>query len=177
MHAQSEGVPFIVEEMAHAYPTNMIQEVDSVWTLAGNAERLVPSAVRTLISRRAAHLPDDTKDALAKAAVLGRHFSLKDLREIELRVDENATTEERLAASLAPAVAAGLLIEHAADLAADYSFPHDQIREFASAGLSAPKRQAIHTAIVELLLVGEPSPASLPLLAQHAKAAATRRSA
>ena len=172
MHAQSEGVPFIVEEMAHAYrDQHMIQEVDSVWTLAGNAERLVPSAVRTLISRRAAHLPDDTKDALAKAAVLGRHFSLKDLREIELRVDENATTEERLAASLAPAVAAGLLVEHAADSAADYSFPHDQIREFASAGLSAPKRQVIHTAIVELLLVGEPSPASLPLLAQHAKAA------
>ena len=83
MHAQAEGVPFIVEEMAHAYRDGgMIQQIDGVWTLAGNAERLVPSAVRTLISRRAAHLPEDTKAALAEAAVLGRHFSLKDLREI-----------------------------------------------------------------------------------------------
>ncbi len=98
MHAQSEGVPFIVEEMAHAYRDGgMIQEIDGVWTLAGNAERLVPSAVRTLISRRAAHLPKDTKDALAVAAVLGRHFSLKDLREIELRVDDRTTSLEDLA--------------------------------------------------------------------------------
>jgi len=172
MHAQSEGVPFIVEEMAHAYrDQGMIQEIGGVWTLAGNAERLVPSAVKTLISRRAARLPEETKDALATAAILGRHFSLKDLRELEQRVDNRTVSEEELAATLAPAVAAGLLVEHDATSAADFSFPHDQIREFASAGLSAPRRQAIHVAIVDLLLLGEPTPASLPLLAQHAKAA------
>ena len=172
MHAQSEGVPFIVEEMAHAYRDGaMIQEIDGVWTLAGNAERLVPSAVRTLISRRAAHLPEDTKASLAEAAVLGRHFSLKDLHEVKLRVDDREARFETLADSLAPAVAAGLLVEHDESSAADYSFPHEQIREFAAAGLSVPRRRTIHAAIVELLLVGEPSPASLPLLAQHAKAA------
>lgn len=172
MHAQSEGVPFIVEEMARAYrDQGMIQEIGGVWTLAGHAERLVPSAVKTLISRRAAHLPEETKDALAIAAVLGRHFSLKDLRELEHRVDNRTVTEEDLAATLAPAVAAGLLVEHDAASAADFSFPHDQIRDFATASLSAPRRQAIHVAIVDLLLLGEPTPASLPLLAQHAKAA------
>src|SRR5262245_13317711 len=172
MHAQSEGVPFIVEEMAHAYrDQGMIQQIDGVWTLSGNAERLVPSAVRTLISRRAAHLPDDTKEALAIAAVLGRHFSLKDLVEIEQRAEQRQTTSEELASMLAPAVAAGLLVAHDAGSAADYSFPHDQIREFATAGLSAPRRQAIHAAIVELLMVGEPSVSSLPLIAQHARAA------
>ena len=89
MHAQAEGVPFIVEEMARAYRDGgMIQQIDGVWRLARNAERLVPSAVKTLISRRAAHLPDETKALLADAAVLGRHFSLKDLREVELRVNE-----------------------------------------------------------------------------------------
>ncbi len=88
MHAQAEGVPFIVEEMARAYREGgMVQQIDGVWRLAGNAERLVPSAVRTLISRRAAHLPDDTKELLADAAVLGRRFSLEDLREVEARVD------------------------------------------------------------------------------------------
>ena len=49
MHAQAEGVPFIVEEMAFAYREGgLVQEIDGVWTLAGNAERLVPSAVKTL---------------------------------------------------------------------------------------------------------------------------------
>ena len=92
MHAQAEGVPFIVEEMARAYRDGgMVQQIDGVWRLARNAERLVPSAVKTLISRRAAHLPDETKELLADAAVLGRHFSLKDLREVELRVNDTAS--------------------------------------------------------------------------------------
>ena len=174
MHAQAEGVPFIVEEMARAYRDGgMIQQIDGVWRLASNAERLVPSAVRTLISRRAAHLPDETKELLADAAMLGRHFSLKDLREVELRVNDEARQPEpaALALALAPAVAAGLLAEHAEQAAADYSFQHEQVREFAAATLTPARRRAIHAAIVELLLAGDPSPESLPLLAHHAKAA------
>ncbi|MDP9297950.1 MAG: AAA family ATPase [Actinomycetota bacterium] len=174
MHAQAEGVPFMVEEMARAYRDGgMIQQVDGVWRLARNADRLVPSAVKTLISRRAAHLPNETKELLADAAVLGRHFSLKDLREVELRVndDHNAPESDALARTFDPAVSAGLLVEHADDSAADYSFQHEQVRDFAAATLTAARRRAIHAAIVELLLAGEPSPASLPLLAHHAKAA------
>ena len=172
MHAQAEGVPFIVEEMAQAYRDGgMIQQIDGTWRLARNAERLVPSAVRTLISRRAAHLPDDTTALLADAGVLGRRFSLKDLKEIEAAVDERDVRAEDLAAALGPAVVAGLLIEHAEGSAADYSFQHEQVRDFAIAGLTPARRRAVHAAIVKLLLSGEPSPASLPLLAHHAKAA------
>ena len=172
MHSQSEGVPFIVEEMAFAYrEAGMIQEIDGKWTLARNADRLVPSAVKTLISRRAARLPEETTALLAEAAVLGRHFSLKDLREVELRVREIDADLESLAASLVPAVSAGLLIQHAQDSPADYSFPHEQVQEFAISTLVPARRRAIHAAIVKLLLAGEPSPASLPLLARHAKAA------
>jgi DNA-binding NarL/FixJ family response regulator len=172
MHAQAEGVPFIVEEMARAYRDGgMIQQIDGTWRLARNAERLVPSAVKTLISRRAAHLPDATKELLAEAAVLGRHFSLKDLHEVELHVNETASEPAALALTLAPAVSAGLLAEHAEDAAADYSFQHEQVRDFAAATLTQARRRAIHAAIVGLLLSGEPSPESLPLLAFHAKAA------
>src|SRR5262249_54273969 len=68
MHAQAEGVPFIVEELVRVYRDNgMIQQIGGTWSLAKNAERLVPSAVRTLISRRAAHLPPDTTATLAVA--------------------------------------------------------------------------------------------------------------
>jgi hypothetical protein len=172
MHAQAEGVPFIVEEMAFTYRENgMIQEIDGVWTLAGNAERLVPSAVKTLISRRATKLPEPTKALLAVAAILGRRFSLKDLREIQLRVDGSAPEPEELAQTLAPAVTAGLLTEHEEASAADYSFQHEQVREFAAATLTSAARRAIHAAIVALLMSGEPSAASLPLIARHAKSA------
>ena len=174
MHTQAEGVPFIVEEMARAYRDGgMVQQIDGVWRLAGNTERLVPSAVRTLISRRTAHLPDDTKELLAVAAVLGRRFSLEDLREVEVRVDTErpAPDPDLLARTLAPAVTAGLLAEHEEAAAADYSFLHEQVRDFAATTVTPARRRAIHAAIVELLLSGEPSPASLPLLAHHAKAA------
>jgi DNA-binding CsgD family transcriptional regulator/tetratricopeptide (TPR) repeat protein len=172
MHAQAEGVPFIVEELARAYrDAGMVQEIDGNWTLAKNAERLVPSAVRTLISRRAARVPDETKEALAGAAILGRHFSLKDLQALQVELGETERTSESLDDALAPAVRAGLLVQHAEDSPADYSFAHDQVREFATAGLTPTRRRAIHQAILNLLMVGEPAPESLPLLAYHAKAA------
>jgi len=172
MHAQAEGVPFIVEELAHAYrDTGMVQEIDGTWSLAKNAERLVPSAVRTLISRRAAHLPEETKAALAEAAILGRRFSLKDLQALRMQLGEGETSLDALDQAMAPAVADGLLMQHAEDSAADYSFAHEQVREFAGAALTPARRRAIHGSIVDLLMVGEPAPESLPLLAHHAKAA------
>ncbi len=143
MHAQAEGVAFIVEELARTYrEMGMIQEVDGTWTLAQNAARLLPSAVRTLIQRRAARLPDETKQDLADAAILGRSFSLKDLHSIKVRLgaDEKECSPTVLAESLAPAVGAGLLLEHTAGSPADYSFTHDQVREFA--GRAAHRRAA-----------------------------------
>ncbi|MDQ4005665.1 MAG: AAA family ATPase, partial [Actinomycetota bacterium] len=172
MHGQAEGVPFILEELVHSYrDAGMIQEIDRTWRLAKNAERLVPSAVRTLISRRAARLPEETRTAMAEAGVLGRHFSLKDLRALRTQLGDAEVTAEQLEADLAPAVTAGLLVAHSDDSPADYSFAHDQVREFATAALSPTRRRAIHAGIVDLLLVGEPAPESLPLLAFHAKAA------
>jgi tetratricopeptide (TPR) repeat protein len=172
MHAQAEGVPFIVEELAHAYrDAAMVQEIDGSWTLAKNAERLIPSAVRTLISRRAARVPEETKEALAEAAILGRHFSLKDLQALQVQLGEGEPTPEALDQTLAPAVRAGLLVQHTQDSPADYAFAHDQVRDFATAGLTPTRKRAIHQAIVDLLMVGEPAPESLPLLAYHARAA------
>lgn len=172
MHGQSEGVPFILAELAQTYrDAGMAQRIGDRWTLTKGAEKLVPAAVRTLISRRASRLPDETTAALAVAAILGRRFSLKDLKEVEARLGDRESSTDELAEALAPAVAAGLLLELPEEEAADYSFAHDQVREFAAGSLSSSRRRAVHTAIVQLLMAGEPAPASLPLLAHHAKAA------
>ncbi|MET0937954.1 MAG: AAA family ATPase [Gaiellaceae bacterium] len=174
MHAQAEGVAFIVEELARSYrEMGLIQEIDGTWTLVRNAARLLPSGVRTLIQRRAARLPAATKEDLADAAILGRSFSLKDLRWVKLHLgaDEEGCSPTVLAESLAIAARAGLLEEHAPGLPADYSFTHDQIREFASAMLTSARRREIHRAIVDMLSAGgDPSPESMPLLAHHALA-------
>jgi DNA-binding CsgD family transcriptional regulator len=174
IHGQAEGVPFIVEEIGRAYrEAGMLQQIADNWTLTRNAERLAPSAVRTLIQRRAAHLPIETKTAIAEAALLGRHFSLKDLREVRARIADGEQVDDlvRLGDIMAPAAAAGLLAEQPEDAPADYSFPHEQVREFAADTLAPARRREIHAAIVQLLLTGEPAPETLPLLAHHARAA------
>jgi len=174
IHAQAEGVPFILEELAHAYrDAGMIQQIDGVWSVAKNADRLAPSAVQTLIQRRSGRLPEETKASLSEAAVLGRSFSLRDLLAVKATLgDPVAETEAGLAESMAPAVAAGLLAQHQAGSPADYSFTHEQVRQFSLASLSPPRRRAIHAAVIRMLTEdGEPPVESLSMLAHHAAAA------
>ena len=199
MHAQSEGVPFIVEELARTHrEAGTLQQIDGEWRLGRNAARLVPSAVRTLIDRRAARLPARTRAALGNAAILGRSFSLRDLRAIRVRLGDgeiatdpatrgHAATAmaaahdeatdpgdgaDPLADDLGPAVRAGLLLAQAQGEPADYTFTHEQVRQFAANQLSAARRRQVHAAVVDLLLDGgDPAPAGLPMLAQHALAA------
>ena len=170
MHVQSEGVPFIVEELARTHrEAGTLQQVSGEWRLGRNAARLVPSAVRTLIGRRAARLPAETRAVLGDAALLGRSFSLRDLQVVRGRLGD---PESDLAESLQPAVEAGLLLEQPADVAADFTFTHDQVREFASNELPAARRRRVHGAIVAMLLEGgAPTAAALPMLARHALAA------
>ncbi len=190
MHAQSEGVPFIVEELARTHrEAGTLQQIDGEWRLGRNAARLVPSAVRTLIDRRAARLPGRTRAALGDAAILGRSFSLRDLRAIRSRIGEgdvgqqgaagaagepagSGDSADPLADDLAPAVRAGLLLQQAQDEPADYTFTHEQVRQFAANQRSAARRRQVHAAVVDLLLEGgDPAPAGLPMLARHALAA------
>ncbi len=175
IHAQAEGVPFILEELARAYrDAGMIQQIDGRWSLAKNADRLAPSAVQTLIQRRSGRLPEETKAALAEAAVLGRSFSVRDLHAVRARLGDSEADADpaRLADALAPAVAAGLLHQHPAGAPADFGFTHEQIRQYALGAISGPRRRAIHAAIVAMLADDvDPTPESLPLLAQHAAAA------
>ncbi|HLX36036.1 MAG TPA: AAA family ATPase [Candidatus Limnocylindrales bacterium] len=183
MHAQSEGVPFIVEELARTHrEAGTLQLLDGEWRLGRNAARLVPSAVRTLISRRAARLPAPTRAVLADASILGRSFSLRDLAAVRAATGPAAGAAAGedgadgsggdLTEELKPAVQAGLLLPHPAGDAADYTFTHDQVRQFALNQLSQARARRVHAAVVDLLLEGgEPAPAGLPMLAQHALAA------
>ncbi len=197
MQVQSEGVPFIVEELARTHrEAGTLQQLDGEWRLGRNAARLVPSAVRTLIDRRAARLPAGTRAALGDAAILGRSFSLRDLRAIRARIGEGEIVHghgappgqptgpgagdgdragdgiDAIADDLAPAVRAGLLLPQAQGEPADYTFTHEQVRQFAASQLTAARRRHVHAAVVDLLLEGgDPAPAGLPMLAQHALAA------
>lgn len=139
----------------------------------------MPSAVRTLIERRAARLPSPTRSILAEAAVIGRTFSLRDMLAVKAQLGEGgpeATAE--LAEVVRPAVDAGLVTELPEGSPADYRFAHEHVRSFVLSTLNPPRRRALHAALVDLLTAGAEVPAeSLPLLARHALAAGDREGA
>ena len=199
MHAQSEGVPFIVEELARTHrEAGTLQQIDGQWRLGRNAARLVPSAVRTLIDRRAARLPARTRAALGDAAILGRSFSLRDLRAIRSRLGDGVIASDAVTDDQRPRAAAAVHGEPAAagdgaDPLADDLAPavmpascsrrrrasppttRSRMSRSASSRRTScrlARRRQVHAAVVDLLLDGgDPAPAGLPMLAQHALAA------
>ena len=174
IHAQAEGVPFIVAELTRTYrEAGLLQRIGDTWSLARNAERLVPSAVRTLISRRAASLDAPTKELLATGAVLGRAFRLADVCAIRAKLGETTACELGEASELiAPAIAAGLITEGGRDANRYIAFPHEQVRAYALDTLSAARRRQLHTAVVDMLTEsGDPTPETLPVIVRHALAA------
>jgi DNA-binding CsgD family transcriptional regulator/tetratricopeptide (TPR) repeat protein len=172
IHAQAEGVPFVVEEISRAYrEAGLLQLVRGSWEISPKAQRLMPHSVQMLIRRRVDRLPEETRAALAEAAVVGRTFRLHDLAAVKGRLGEEPPSTDALARALAPAVGAGLLTELPEAWAADHRFAHEQIREFAAASLSRARRREIHTAIVDLLVAAGPPPEAKAFLAHHAIAA------
>jgi tetratricopeptide (TPR) repeat protein len=166
---QAEGVPFIIAELARTYrETGLLQQIDGSWRLARKAGTLMPSAVRTLIHRRAARLPEETKQSLAEAAVLGRTFRVADVCAIRSKLG-TVCDAASLAETFAPAAGAGLLTECPPGTGADYRFSHEQVREFAAGTLPLARRRAVNAAIVEIMTAdGDPPAESLPTLARHA---------
>ena len=174
IHAQAEGVPFIVSELTRTYrEAGLLQPIGGTWTLARNAERLVPSAVRTLIGRRAASLKPETKNLLAMGAVLGRAFRLADVCAIRTKMGETVACELGEASELVqPAIAAGLITEGGSGGDHYLAFSHEQVRAYALDTLSSNRRRQIHSAVLDVLIEGDdPAPESLPVIVRHALAA------
>jgi DNA-binding CsgD family transcriptional regulator len=174
IHAQAEGVPFIVSELTRTYrEAGLLQPIGGTWSLARNAERLVPSAVRTLISRRAAALEPETKDLLAMGAVLGRAFRLADVCAIRTKMGETVACDVGSASELiAPAISAGLITEGGTAGDRYLAFSHEQVRAYALDTLSSTRRRQIHLAVLDVLTEGgEPTPESLSVIVRHALAA------
>lgn len=173
IHAQSEGVPFIVQELVRTYrEAGLLQPIGGTWGLARNADRLVPRAVRTLIGRRAAALPPETREMLATGAVLGRAFRVDDLCTLRARTGGSECDAAQAFELLKPALSAGLIGEAGDEGNRYLTFSHEQVRAFALDALSPAQRKELHTAIVEMLTAdGVPGPEVLPTIVRHALAA------
>ncbi len=172
LHSRSEGVPFFIEELARAYrEADALQLMDGTWTMTRLSGPAVPSSIQSLIERRLAQLPDESRALLADSGVLGRRFRLSDLSPVLAQMRGEAEKPEwQLAEEFDEAVRVGLLIEEDESAKYDYSFSHDQIRASLLGDLPRRRQQAIHSAITETLSA-RGGDADLSMLAFHASKA------
>ncbi len=134
VHAMTDGNPFFVGEVVRwlAAEGRLERAAD-----AGALGVVLPESVRQVIGRRLNVLSEGCNGLLGTAAVLGREFDLPVLA----RVAE--LPGERVLELLDEAVAARVLVPHAAD-PARYAFVHALVRETLYDELSTPQRVRLH---------------------------------
>ncbi|SPF00895.1 helix-turn-helix transcriptional regulator [Streptomyces sp. MA5143a] len=76
LHAVSEGVPFVVEELLRAMVDggSLVRDGASGWTVTGSLDAGVPATVAAAVLQRVDRLPAPGVALLEAAAVLGRRF-------------------------------------------------------------------------------------------------------
>lgn len=146
LHQETEGNPFFVREvLRHLVETGALYQRDGRWTSDVPATTVgIPEGVRDVIGRRLSRLDDQTNEALAAAAVLGRDFALDDL------VAVTGVAPDALVAMLDGAVAAAVVTEVAG--AVDrWAFTHALVRQTLTEELTTSRRVRLHRDIARAI--------------------------
>ncbi|MCH8282608.1 MAG: hypothetical protein IIC96_18260, partial [Chloroflexi bacterium] len=128
----------------------------------------IPEGVREVIGRRLNRLSQRCNETLTVASILGREFTMSQLRPL---VEE--VTEDRLFELLEEALASRL-IEELPQSVGRYQFTHALIQETLAEELSTTRRVRLHARIANVLeeLYGADAEAHAPELAFHYSEAA-----
>ena len=162
VHSQTEGNPLFVTEIVRLLvqegelSAEKTRETNS-WTIR------IPEGVREVIGRRLNRLSQRCNEALTVASVVGREFTLAQLRPL---VEE--VTEDRLFEILEEALAARV-IEELPQSVGRYQFTHALIQETLTAELSLTRRVRLHARIAQALedLYGDNAESHAAELAHH----------
>lgn len=166
IHADTEGNPFFVAEMARYIVES--DALDGASPAQSSVLHLgIPEGVQDLVGRRLSRLAKTTSTALAAAAVMGLEF--------EPAVVERASRldEETLLCALEEATGARL-VEEVAGASTSYRFSHALVRASVYDRTTRARRAVLHRRVGEAMesIHGGDLADLLPVLAQHfAKAA------
>ncbi|MFL5781413.1 MAG: AAA family ATPase [Thermoleophilaceae bacterium] len=148
---RTDGNPFFIEELLRHVPDARAAELDELG---------LPESVKDLLLRRLERLGEDSRGALAIAAVAGAEFDLAVVARVLGEPDDS------LLDPFDAALAAHVLAEDPATVGR-YRFAHPLIRETIYGDLSATRRALVHRRIGEALEELHPD-----ALAEHAGALA-----
>ena len=162
VHRQTEGNPLFVTEVVRL----LVQEGELTQATADRRDSWsvrIPEGVREVIGRRLDRLSERCNETLTIASVIGREFTLEQLRPL---VED--MSEDRLLEVLEEALSARV-IEEPAHAVGRYQFTHALIQETLSGELSTTGKVRLHARIAESLeaTYGEEAEAHAAELAYH----------
>lgn len=144
VHAQTEGNPLFVREMAQFLAQEELHGRD-VPVGTDPLEVRLPEGIREVIGRRLNQLSDSANDVLTIAAIIGSEFTLGQLCAV---IPD--TTQDVLLETLDEAVGANVIDESPNELGR-FEFPHALIQQTLREGLTLTNRVRMHARIAEAL--------------------------
>ena len=160
---KAEGNPFFVEEVIRSLiETKHLIRENSHWRASGElAGMALPNTLAGVLSARIDRLPEQARQVLQTAAVIGRTF--------DRRVLENLDQTASLDQSVTQLQQAGLIQAIEVNQEAQFIFRHALIQDAAYNSILIKRRRALHRRIGEVLeqLFPERLEELSPLLAHH----------
>jgi class 3 adenylate cyclase/tetratricopeptide (TPR) repeat protein len=146
---RAQGIPFYIEEFVRMLIEKDILKLgDGKWTVASAIELQtveVPTTLRGMMMARVDRLPDDLRQVLRSAAVIGLQFSAYLLEEVERRLhgSENVLPAMERLSDL------GLLIRRVEAGDQVYAFRHILTQETIYGSLLRSRRPNLHRTVAE----------------------------
>jgi len=136
---KAEGNPFYLEEITRSFvDTGILSRANGGYVLARPVTpQDLPDTVQGVIMARIDRLAEARKRTIQTAAVVGREFALRLLRQI-------ADIQERLEDSLADLKSLEFIYEKALFPDLEYVFKHALVQDVAYGSLLKPRRRALH---------------------------------
>ncbi|NOT55801.1 MAG: AAA family ATPase [Deltaproteobacteria bacterium] len=143
VHERTEGNPFFVSELVHVL-TSEGRLHGSVATMFQDIG--LPQSVRATIRRRLTRVSHDCRRLLARAAVIGREFTVDVLQEVSALSEPS---HPLLPFPLLDEALATRLIEHTGDNVTRYRFLHALVRETLYGDIASTERAHLHRLVGE----------------------------
>jgi ABC-type transport system substrate-binding protein len=148
--AGSEGNPFFTKELVRSLLDSggISRDDTGEWSLSGTTELsadAMPATIQQVVEKRVKGLPDEERDVLALASIIGRSF---DARELEALTEGRGVDVEEMIDRL---IEKGLIEEERESRGDRLAFSSGVVRDVLYAGLSRRRRRSLHQRYADLL--------------------------